>query len=117
MPQGIIGPNFNDEFGDVFGIIYAFTSDGFTHRELRDYVERIRTEMLTVPNAAKALLIGAQDQKFYLEFDNRRLAGLGVTRDQIIQSLREQNQVTPWRRPDRQGEIRDPGFGLIHLGR
>ncbi len=95
LPQGIIGPNFNDEFGDVFGIVYAFTADGFTHRELRDYVERIRTEMLTVPNAAKALLIGAQDQKFYLEFDNRRLAGLGVTRDQIIQSLREQNQVTP----------------------
>ncbi|HKM71964.1 MAG TPA: efflux RND transporter permease subunit, partial [Stellaceae bacterium] len=95
LPQGVIGPDFNDEFGDVFGIIYAFTADGFTHRQLRDYVENIRTEILTVKNAAKAQLLGAQDQKFYLEFDNRQLAGLGVTRDQIIQSLREQNAVTP----------------------
>jgi multidrug efflux pump len=95
LPQGVIGPYFNDEFGDVFGIIYAFTAEGFTHRQLRDYVERIRTEILTVKNAAKALLLGAQDQKFYLEFDTRLLAGLGVSRDQIIQSLREQNVVTP----------------------
>jgi multidrug efflux pump subunit AcrB len=95
LPQGAVGPYFNDEFGDVFGIIYAFTADGFTHRELRDYVENIRTEILTVKNAAKAQLLGAQDQKFYLEFDTRQLAGLGVSRDQIVQSLREQNAVTP----------------------
>ncbi|MGH7060564.1 MAG: efflux RND transporter permease subunit, partial [Stellaceae bacterium] len=95
LPQGVIGPNFNDEFGDVFGIVYAFTADGFTPRELRDYVEAIRTEILTVKNAAKALLIGAQDQKFYLEFDPQKLAGLGVSSDQIIQSLREQNAVIP----------------------
>jgi len=95
LAQGVIGPNFNDEFGDVFGIIYAFTADGFTHRQLRDYVENIRTEILSVKNAAKAQLLGAQDQKFYLQFDTRQLAGLGVSRDQIIQSLREQNAVTP----------------------
>ena len=58
LPQGILGPSFNDEFGDVFGIIYAFTAEGFTHRELRDYVERIRTQILTIKNAAKAQLIG-----------------------------------------------------------
>jgi multidrug efflux pump subunit AcrB len=95
LPQGVIGPSFNDEFGDVFGIVYAFTADGFTPRELRDYVEAIRTEILTVKGAAKALLIGAQDQKFYLEFDPQKLAGLGVSSDQIIQSLREQNAVEP----------------------
>ena len=95
LPQGILGPSFNDEFGDVFGIIYAFTADGFTHRELRDYVERIRTQILTIKNAAKAQLIGAQDQKFYLEFDTHQLAGLGVSRDQVISSLQEQNAVTP----------------------
>ncbi len=95
LPQGIVGPYFNDEFGDVFGIIYAFTADGFTRRELRDYVEGARNQILTVDNAAKVQLIGAQDQKIYLEFDTRKLAGLGVSRDQIIQSLREQNAVTP----------------------
>jgi multidrug efflux pump subunit AcrB len=95
LPQGVLGPSFNDEFGDVFGIIYAFTADGFTHRELRDYVERIRTQILTIKNAAKAQLIGAQDQKFYLEFDTHQLAGLGVSRDDVIASLQEQNAVTP----------------------
>jgi multidrug efflux pump subunit AcrB len=95
LPQGVLGPYFNDEFGDVFGIIYAFTADGFTHRELRDYVERIRSQILTVKNAAKAQLIGAQDQKFYLEFDTHQLAGLGVSRDEVIASLQEQNAVTP----------------------
>src|ERR1700736_3147786 len=68
LPQGVVGPYFNDEFGDVFGIIYAFTADGFTHRELRDYVEQIRTDIFTVKNAAKIQLLGAQSRKFYLEF-------------------------------------------------
>jgi multidrug efflux pump subunit AcrB len=90
-----LGPNFNDEFGDVFGIIYAFTADGFSQRELHDYVERIRTQVLTIKNAAKAQLIGAQDQKFHLEFDTHQLAGLGISRDQVISSLEEQNAVTP----------------------
>ena len=44
LPAGIIGPGFNDEFGDTFGTIFGFTADGFTHRELRDYVEEIRLE-------------------------------------------------------------------------
>jgi multidrug efflux pump len=95
LPQGIVGPFFNDEFGDVFGIIYAFTADGFTRRELRDYVESVRNQILTVKNAAKVQLVGAQDQKIYLEFDTRKLAGLGVSREQIIESLREQNAVAP----------------------
>ena len=95
LPQGVLGPYFNDEFGDVFGIIYAFTADGFSQRELRDYVEKIRTQILSIKNATKAQLIGAQDQKYYLEFDTRQLAGLGVSRDQVISSLQEQNAVTP----------------------
>ncbi len=44
LPQGLVGPSFNDEFGDTFGIVYGFTADGFTHRELRDYVEDVRSE-------------------------------------------------------------------------
>jgi multidrug efflux pump subunit AcrB len=95
LPQGIVGPSFNDEFGDVFGIIYAFTANGFSKRELRDYVESARTQILTVKNAAKVQLIGAQDQRIYLEFDTKVLAGLGVNRDDIINGLREQNAVTP----------------------
>jgi len=95
LPAGVNGPFFNDEFGDVYGIIYSFTADGFTDRELRDYVEGVRNQLLTVPDAGKVQLIGAQDEKIYVEFDTHRLAGLGLDRNQIIQSLREQNAVTP----------------------
>ena len=59
FPQGVIGPGFNDRFGDVFGNIYAFTSDGLTQRELRDRVEDIRAKILTVPNVGKVDILGA----------------------------------------------------------
>jgi len=63
LPSGVSGPFFNDEFGDVYGTIYAFTADGFTDRELRDYVEGVRNALLTVPDAGKVQLVGAQDEK------------------------------------------------------
>src|SRR5258706_9190039 len=45
LPPGIVGPFFNDEFGDTYGVIYAFTANGFPHRELRAYVESVRTRL------------------------------------------------------------------------
>src|SRR5208283_5474080 len=60
FPQGVIGPFFNDRFGDVFGNIYAFTSDGLTQRQLRDRVEEARAKALTVPNVGRVDLVGAQ---------------------------------------------------------
>ena len=95
LPEGVQGPFFNDEFGDVFGIIYAFTADGFTKRGLRDNVEQVRTALLAIPETAKVDFLGAQDEKIYLEFDIRRLAALGLDRDQVVQSLRNQNDVVP----------------------
>ena len=59
LPAGVVGPGFNDEFGDTFGIIYGFTADGFTHRELRDYVEAIRTRLLRVKDVSSIEIIGA----------------------------------------------------------
>jgi len=70
--------------------------------------KRFRTEIFTVKNAAKIQLLGAQDQKFYLEFDNRQLAGLGVTHDQIIQTLREQKRCDTLRRPSRPARRNSP---------
>ncbi|TIT77258.1 MAG: efflux RND transporter permease subunit, partial [Mesorhizobium sp.] len=78
LPQGVQGPFFNDRFGDVFGNIYAFTADGLTPRQLRDYVEDVRTKILTVPNAGKVDLVGAQDEAIYLEFSSRQVAALGL---------------------------------------
>ena len=68
FPQGVVGPGFNDRFGDVFGNIYAFTSDGLTQRQLRDRVEDIRAKVLTVPNVGKVDILGAQDERFSWNF-------------------------------------------------
>ena len=94
LPQGVIGPGFNDRFGDVFGNIYAFTSDGLSQRQLRDHVEDIRAKILTVPNVGKVDILGAQDEVIYLEFSTRKIAALGIDSRSIMSSLQAQNAVT-----------------------
>jgi len=95
LPQGTVGPFFNDEFGDTYGIIYAFTSDGFSHRELKDYVEKVRDELLHVQNVSKIETLGAQDEKVFVEFSSHELAKLGIDRAAIIAALQYQNAIAP----------------------
>ncbi|MGC7839097.1 efflux RND transporter permease subunit [Pseudomonas wayambapalatensis] len=95
FPQGLQGPGFNDEFGDVFGSIYAFTTDGLDLRQLRDYVEQVRAEVREVPNIGKVETIGVQDEVLYLNFSTRKLAALGIDQRQVMQALQSQNAVTP----------------------
>jgi multidrug efflux pump subunit AcrB len=95
LPSGVQGPFFNDRFGDVFGNIYAFTADGLTQRQLRDYVELVRSRVLMVPNAGRVDIIGAQDEAIYLEFSTRQLAALEINQQAIMASLQAQNAVTP----------------------
>ena len=95
LPAGVIGPGFNDEFGDTYGIIYAFTSDGFTQRQLRDYVESVRSKLLHVADVSKIDIFGAQDEKIFIEFSTSQLAGLKLDRQALINALRAQNTVTP----------------------
>jgi multidrug efflux pump subunit AcrB len=95
FPQGLQGPAFNDEFGDVYGSIYAFTADGLTLRQLRDYVEQVRVEIRDVPGLGKVEMIGQQDEVLYLNFSTRKLAALGLDQRQVVQSLQSQNTVTP----------------------
>lgn len=95
LPDGVVGPAFNDEFGDTYGTIYAFTSDGFTMRELRDYLELVRAELLRIPDVAKVDFIGTQDEKIYLEFSTKQMATLGIDAATLAQSLSEQNAIEP----------------------
>ena len=95
LPMGIVGPGFNDNFGDTFGIIYGFTADGFGHRELRDYVESVRSELLQVPDVSKIEILGAQDEKIFVEFSVQELATLGIDRSALIRALQSQNIVRP----------------------
>jgi multidrug efflux pump subunit AcrB len=95
FPQGVVGPVFDDSFGDVFGNIYAFTGDGLSQRQLRDYVEDIRAKVLTVSNVGKVDILGAQDEVIFLEFSTRKIAALGLDTRTIVSSLQEQNAVAP----------------------
>jgi multidrug efflux pump len=95
LPQGVVGPGFNDEFGDTYGIVYGFTADGFTHRELRDTVDDVRKQLLELPDISKIDVLGAQDERVYVEFSTEQLAGLGIDRAALIAALEAQNAVTP----------------------
>lgn len=95
LPQGVIGPGFNDDFGDTFGIIFGFTADGFGHRELRDQVEAVRSRLLRVPDVTKIEILGAQDEVIFIEFSLERLAGLGLNYPALIAALQAQNAVRP----------------------
>ncbi|HEY4210315.1 MAG TPA: efflux RND transporter permease subunit [Steroidobacteraceae bacterium] len=95
LPSGVVGPGFNDEFGDTYGILYAFTADGFSQRQLRDYVEGVRSRLLRVPDVSKIDIFGAQDEKIFIEFSTSQLAGLKLDRQALINALRAQNAVTP----------------------
>jgi multidrug efflux pump len=95
LPQGIQGPFFNDEFGDTFGNIYALTGDGYTDAQLRDYAERLKLEILRVPDVAKVQFIGLQNEEITIELSNAKLATLGVSFNQLQQTLAAQNAVTP----------------------
>lgn len=94
LPSGVVGPFFNDSFGDVYGNIFAFTSDGLSQRQLRDLVENAREKLLTVPNSGKIDVVGEQDEVIYLEFSTRKIAALGIDRQAIINTLQAQNAVT-----------------------
>ncbi len=95
FPQEFAGFQFNDDFGDVFGNIYAFTADGFTPRELRDRVESIRKQVSALKAAGKTELLGEQVEQIRLEFSGARLAALGLNQQQVIQSLATQNAIAP----------------------
>ena len=95
LPAGVVGPGFNDDFGDTYGIIYGFTADGFTFRELRDYVDQARSRLLGVQDVSKIEVLGAQDEQVFLEFSAERLAGLRLDFASLAATLQQQNIVRP----------------------
>jgi multidrug efflux pump len=116
LPQGIVGPFFNDEFGDTFGIIYAFTADGFSHRELRDAVEDVRSQLLRSPTSPRSTSSAPRTRSSIIDFSVERLAGLGFDPSTLIAALRAQNIVSPAGHPEhRRREHRAAGLGRLRL--
>ncbi|WP_282276186.1 efflux RND transporter permease subunit [Stenotrophomonas sp. PS02297] len=95
LPAEVVGPFFNDEFGDTFGNIYALTGKGFDYALMRDYADRIQLELQRVADVGKVDLLGLQDEKVWIELSNTKLATLGVSLQQVQQALADQNAITP----------------------
>ncbi|HBN54292.1 MAG TPA: multidrug transporter AcrB [Stenotrophomonas sp.] len=95
LPAEVVGPFFNDEFGDTFGNIYALTGKGYDYALMRDYADRIQLELQRVADVGKVDLLGLQDEKVWIELSNTKLATLGVSMQQVQQALADQNAVTP----------------------
>ncbi len=93
LPAGVIGPVFNDDFGDVYGSIFALSADGFGPEELRVMANRVRQQLLRVPDVAKVEIFGAQPEKVFVEVSQKRLAQLGLDFNQVIGQIGAQNAV------------------------
>jgi len=93
LPDGVQGPNFNDEFGDTFGIVYALTADGFTLPELKHVAEDLREQLLSVPGVGKVVLVGQQQEQVNIEVSYRKLAELGLTLPELFDAVRRENSV------------------------
>ena len=79
LPEGVIGPIFNDEYGDVYGLLYAVKGDGIGQAELSDIAEDVKRRLLKVPMVKKVDVLGKQAERIYVEFSHERLAALGIT--------------------------------------
>jgi multidrug efflux pump len=95
LPAGAIGPFFNDEFGDTYTSVLAFSFDGFGYPDVRDYLEVARQRLLRLPYVEKVDLIGDQEEKVYVEFSDAKLAQLGLAASQVALVLRSQNIIAP----------------------
>lgn len=95
LPEGVIGPFVNDEFGDVFGVVITITGEGFSYAELKDVAEEIRDELLQIDEAAKVDIYGAQEERVFVEFNNARLSELGLSPYQLKEILESSNIIIP----------------------
>ncbi|MPZ58027.1 MAG: AcrB/AcrD/AcrF family protein [Rhizobiales bacterium] len=93
LPSDIVGPNFNDEFGDVYSALYMLSADGLNFAELKARAESMRQRLLRVPDVNKVDIIGEQPERIFIEFSHAKLATLGITQQQIFDSVAKQNAV------------------------
>lgn len=95
LPQGTVGPFFNDRFDDVYGNIYALTGEGYTYEEMRKYAEKIKLDFFAVPDVKKVELIGVQDEKIFVQMDTDKLSQLGLDINSIASMVKAQTAMVP----------------------
>lgn len=95
LPQGIQGPVVDDDLGDVFGIFVGITGDGFSYAEIKDIADDVRHELIKISDAAKVVIVGNQEENIFIDYDNARLADLGLTQGQLQNILATTNIISP----------------------
>ncbi|EJW10728.1 Acriflavin resistance protein [Rhodovulum sp. PH10] len=95
LPDGVLGPFVNDEYGDVDSILYTLRSGTADYATLKEVAEGVRQKLLKVPDVTKVTIYGVQDQRIFVDFDHVKLATLGITPQAIFDSLAKQNAMTP----------------------
>lgn len=93
LPQGVQGPFFNDEFGDVYGVIYGLSGEGYSYAELKTFADDVRQQLLRVKDVAKVELFGVQSERIFVELSQKRLAAMGLDINQVVGQLNQQNAV------------------------
>ncbi|MFI3288456.1 MAG: efflux RND transporter permease subunit [Rikenellaceae bacterium] len=93
LPAGVSTSVVIDSYGDVFGMFYALTSQGFSNKELAEYAELIKREVLTIEGISKVELYGIEEPVINISIYEDRMATLGVSPAEVIQTLKGQNQV------------------------
>jgi multidrug efflux pump len=95
LPQGVLGPFFNDEFGDTFGNIFALTGEGYSYADKKIYADRLRRELLRIADVSKVDILGEQEEKIFIDISNIKLATLGIDGTAVVQAMQAQNAITP----------------------
>lgn len=95
FPEGVRGPYYNDEYNDVYMSLYALRGDGLTMAELLEYAEKIKVDLQGVPTLNKVDILGRQPEKVFVELSTKRLAGLGMTPQAVMDALARQNLMSP----------------------
>lgn len=95
LPEGVIGPEVNDEFGDVYGIILSLTGEGYSYAELKDIADDTRDQFLYLDDVAKVEILGAQEERIFVEYNNTVLTRLNLSPAQLLEILSGRNIVIP----------------------
>ncbi|TIM39303.1 efflux RND transporter permease subunit [Mesorhizobium sp.] len=95
LPQGLLGPYFNDEFGDTFITLHSISGDGYSYPELKKLAIQARDMLLTTPGVEKAVIIGDQPEKLYIDVSSKVLAERGLTLTDLQNAIKGQNNVDP----------------------
>ncbi|MCL1137606.1 efflux RND transporter permease subunit [Shewanella pneumatophori] len=94
LPPGAGASIVNDDFADVYALFFAVTGEGFSDKQLQDYVDTLRREIVLVPGVAKTATLAEQQEAIFVEISSERLAEFGVSAEKVFQVLQKQNLVT-----------------------